>query len=177
MNQDNGFLYVINPESSDENARKKYDHLKGGLVGSMLNIKGVENVRKIQKIAVEESRLDIPLIFFFFVEKNGAQKVFVTVSVKNTGKTDGEEVAQLFLIDKIASETRPVKELKGFKKLMIQVGKTVDVTIELTKNELSFYKNKGDFVAESRGFEIMAGGSSVDGIKAEFSIDAIKALI
>ncbi|CAM1344971.1 beta-glucosidase BglX [Tenacibaculum amylolyticum] len=67
MNQYNGFWDVTGPVPSDGDAAKKYEHLRKGLVGSMLNVRGVANVKKVQKIAVEESRLGIPLIIGFDV--------------------------------------------------------------------------------------------------------------
>lgn len=67
MNQYNGFWDATGPTPKNGDAKKKYDHLAKGWVGSMLNIQGVENVRKIQKIAVEESRLGIPVLFSFDV--------------------------------------------------------------------------------------------------------------
>ena len=67
LNQYNGFFFFFGPEPKDGAAAIKYDHLKKGLVGSMLNIKGVKDVKKIQKIAVEETRLGIPLLFGFDV--------------------------------------------------------------------------------------------------------------
>lgn len=67
MNQYNGFWEVTGPEPKDGNAKTKYEHLKMGLVGSVLNVKGVENVRKLQEIVVKESRLGIPLLFGFDV--------------------------------------------------------------------------------------------------------------
>jgi len=67
MNQYNGFWDLTGPAPSSGNAAKKYDHLRKGYVGSMLNLRGVENVRKIQKIAVEETRLGIPLVIGFDV--------------------------------------------------------------------------------------------------------------
>ena len=67
MNQYNGFWNVTGPAPTDGDAANKYEHLKKGWVGSMLNVQGVEEVRKVQKIAVEESRLGIPLIIGFDV--------------------------------------------------------------------------------------------------------------
>ncbi|RMZ50080.1 beta-glucosidase BglX [Flavobacteriaceae bacterium PRS1] len=67
MNQYNGFWNVTGPEPKEGDAAKKYEHLRTGMVGSMLNIRGVDEVRKVQKIAVEESRLGIPLIIGFDV--------------------------------------------------------------------------------------------------------------
>ena len=63
MNQYNGFWEVTGPVPNEGNAKQKYEHLKAGLVGSVLNVRGVENVRKLQEIVVKESRLGIPLIF------------------------------------------------------------------------------------------------------------------
>ncbi|AOW19395.1 beta-glucosidase BglX [Urechidicola croceus] len=62
MNQYNGFWNVTGPAPEGGNAEKKYEDLRKGYVGSMLNVRGVENVRAVQKIVVEESRLGIPLI-------------------------------------------------------------------------------------------------------------------
>ena len=67
MNQYNGFWDVTGPTPKEGAAAKKYEHLKKGWVGSMLNVRGVEEVRKVQKVAVEESRLGIPLIIGFDV--------------------------------------------------------------------------------------------------------------
>lgn len=67
MNQYNGFWNVTGPVPGGGDAAKKYDHLRKGYVGSMLNVAGVENVRAVQKIAVEETRLGIPLIIGFDV--------------------------------------------------------------------------------------------------------------
>ena len=62
MNQYNGFWDVTGPSPKNGDAKYKYDNLKKGLVGSMLNMRGVEDITAVQKIAVEESRLGIPLI-------------------------------------------------------------------------------------------------------------------
>ena len=67
MNQYSGFWDLTGPAPNSGDAAKKYEHLRKGYVGSMLNLRGVENVRKIQKIAIEETRLGIPLIIGFDV--------------------------------------------------------------------------------------------------------------
>ncbi|AXP80732.1 Periplasmic beta-glucosidase precursor [Mariniflexile rhizosphaerae] len=67
MNQYNGFWDVTGPKPANGDAAKKYEHLKKGYVGSMLNVRGVKEVRAVQKIAVEETRLGIPLIIGFDV--------------------------------------------------------------------------------------------------------------
>ncbi len=67
LNQYNGFYDATGPTPKEGQAAKKYQDLKNGLVGSMLNVKGVKDVKAIQKIAVEETRLHIPLLFGFDV--------------------------------------------------------------------------------------------------------------
>ena len=67
MNQYNGFWNVTGPSPKKGAAQLKYQHLEAGLVGSMLNVRGVENVMAVQRIAVEKTRLGIPLIIGFDV--------------------------------------------------------------------------------------------------------------
>jgi len=65
MNQYNGFWNVTGPTPKEGDAAEKFQNLASGLVGSMLNVRGVEEVREVQKIAVEQTRLGIPLIIGF----------------------------------------------------------------------------------------------------------------
>ncbi len=65
LNQYSDFWDFTGPVPSEGNAAKKYEDIKSGLVGAMLNVKGVKNIYKLQKIAVEETRLGIPLLFGF----------------------------------------------------------------------------------------------------------------
>ena len=67
MNQYNGFYDVTGPAPSAGDAKNKYDHIKRGWVGSMLNVRGAGEVRKMQSLAVDSSRLGIPMIFGFDV--------------------------------------------------------------------------------------------------------------
>ncbi len=67
LNQYNGFWEITGPTPKEGQAAKKYENLKKGLVGSMLNVKGVKDVKALQKIAVEQTRLGIPLLFGFDV--------------------------------------------------------------------------------------------------------------
>ena len=67
MNQYNGFWEVTGPAPKGGDAALKYEHLRKGWVGSMLTVRGVKEVRAVQKIAVEETRLGIPLIIGFDV--------------------------------------------------------------------------------------------------------------
>src|SRR5690606_38449735 len=67
MNQYNGFWEVTGPAPASGQGAQKYEHLKKGWVGSMLNVKGVKDVKAIQKIAVEQTRLGIPNLLGFDV--------------------------------------------------------------------------------------------------------------
>ena len=67
MNQYNGFYNATGPAPEVGDQKVKYENVKKGLVGSMLNVRGVDEVRAFQKLAVEESRLGIPIIFGFDV--------------------------------------------------------------------------------------------------------------
>ena len=67
MNQYNGFWDATGPLPNDGNTKQKYEHLKSGMVGSMLNVLGAENTRKLQEIVVKNSRLGIPMIFAYDV--------------------------------------------------------------------------------------------------------------
>ncbi len=84
----------------------------------------------------------------------------VSVKVTNTGDYDGEEVVQLYTRDLVASVTRPVKELKGFRKIMIKKGETADVSFTLTSDDLKFYDNNMNYVAEPGDFKVFVGTSS-----------------
>ena len=95
-------------------------------------------------------------------------KIKLSVTIKNTGKVAGEEVAQLYISDKVASVVRPVKELKGFKKFKLQPGEITTIEFILTDAELGFYNNSGEFIVEPGEFEIMIGTNSQQGLKGKF---------
>ena len=84
----------------------------------------------------------------------------VQVDVTNTGDMDGDEVVQLYIRDKVSSVTRPVKELKGYKRVHIKVGETKNVIFEITPESLAFYDIDMNFVVEPGSFNIMTGSSS-----------------
>ena len=86
----------------------------------------------------------------------------VAVTVKNTGKYEGEEVVQLYVRDEAASITRPVKELKGFDKIKLKVGESKTVTFDVKREQLGFYNNQMKFVVEKGDFTFMVGGNSRD---------------
>ncbi len=94
----------------------------------------------------------------------------VSVSVTNTGHREGAEVVQLYIRDRAASVTRPVKELKGFQKINLKPGQTQQVTFYLTRRHLSFYNNDLQWVCEPGVFDVMVGGNSVELISKTFEI-------
>jgi beta-glucosidase len=86
----------------------------------------------------------------------------VKVEVTNTGKRAGAEVVQLYIRDLVSSVTRPIKELKGFRKVHLQPGETATVTLDITPDSLAFYDVNMKYVVEHGDFEIMVGNSSRD---------------
>ena len=104
------------------------------------------------------------------IDDTDPANIKVTATVSNTGKLDGEEVAQLYIRDKIASVVRPVKELKGFSKFSLKAGEARQVEFTLTAAELGFYTNTGAFVTEPGEFDVMIGGNSAEGITGSFTL-------
>ncbi len=94
------------------------------------------------------------------IRRNGSTKVLV--EVENTGKRAGAEVVQMYIRDLVSSVTRPVKELKGFKKVSLKPGGKTTVTLDITPESLAFYDVNMKYVVEPGEFEIMIGNSSRD---------------
>lgn len=86
----------------------------------------------------------------------------VSVDVKNIGKRAGAEVVQMYIRDVISSVTRPIKELKGFKKVFLKAGETKTVKLEITPESLAFWDVNMKYTVEEGDFEIMVGTSSQD---------------
>jgi len=84
----------------------------------------------------------------------------IQVDVTNTGGREGTEVVQLYIRDVVSSVTRPVKELKAFKKVRLQPGESTTVTFDITPAMLSFYDVNMKYVVELGDFELMIGNSS-----------------
>ena len=94
------------------------------------------------------------------IRRNGSTQVLVDVT--NTGQRQGTEVVQMYIRDRISSVTRPVKELKGFRKISLQPGQTQTVALDITPESLAFYDVNMSYVVEPGEFEIMIGSSSRD---------------
>ena len=90
-------------------------------------------------------------------------KLIVTVTVKNTGTREGQEVVQLYIADKKSSLPRPVKELKGFQKVRLAAGESKEVSFTIEKEALSFFDDmKHAWVAEPGKFEAIIAASATD---------------
>lgn len=94
----------------------------------------------------------------------------VSVTITNKSSVDGEEVVQLYIRDLTASIIRPVKELKGFKKIMLKAGASITVQFVLTSKDLHFYDGAGNIVLESGKFNVFVGGDSKNTINASFEL-------
>lgn len=89
--------------------------------------------------------------------------ITVSVPVKNTGSRAGAEIVQLYVSDLKSSLPRPVKELKGFRKITLQPGQEQMVSFTIDRKALSFYDDtKQDWVAEPGTFEVLVGASACD---------------
>jgi beta-glucosidase len=110
--------------------------------------------------SVELSRERVPL--------GGALEVRATVT--NTGQRDAEEVVQLYAAERAASVTRPVRELKGFRKVRIAPGASASVAFTLTAEDLKFIGRDLKPTVEPGEFDLWVGPSAVDGIRKSFTL-------
>lgn len=86
----------------------------------------------------------------------------VLVDVTNTGEREGHEVVQLYIRDVYSSVTRPIKELRGFEKVLIKPGETKTISLDITPDKLAYYDINMDYTVEPGEFTIMVGSSSRD---------------
>ena len=94
-----------------------------------------------------------------------------SVRVKNTGKSAGTDVVQLYIRDPVATLTRPVAQLKGFKRVELRPGRSRTVRFELPVKELGFYKPGGQYVVEPGDFVLWVGQDSADtGLSKPFKV-------
>jgi len=86
----------------------------------------------------------------------------VSVTIENKGKYEGKETVQLYIRDRVASITRPVKEFRGFQQVLLRPGEKKIISFKLGKAELGFELKDLGWVVESGEFDIMVGGNSRD---------------
>lgn len=91
------------------------------------------------------------------------ERVTLSFRIKNTGETDGAEIAQIYVADKESTVFRPVKELKAFKKVFLKAGEEKRISLSLGKRAFAYYNVMiHDWHVESGEFEILVGASSAD---------------
>ena len=104
---------------------------------------------------------------------NEKDSIVVSFKLTNIGKYAGEEVAQLYLRNEVASIARPVKELKDFVKVKLNVGESKEISFIINKEKLSFYNRKLEWGTEPGRFQLMIGTAS-DSILLKSSFQLVK---
>lgn len=94
----------------------------------------------------------------------------VSALLANTGDRPGEEIAQLYIADLVASRVRPVKELKGFQKVALQPGESRVIRFDLEVANLGFYNQKMEYVVEPGDFKVWVGPNSQEGLEGAFEV-------
>lgn len=95
-------------------------------------------------------------------QMKGNEKLTASITLTNSGKLAGEEVVQLYIQDPEATISRPVKELKNFKKVLLQPGEKMEISIDITTNDLMFYNSNLKYDWEPGDFYIYIGTNSRD---------------
>lgn len=101
---------------------------------------------------------------------NQNEELSITVDLTNTGDRAGEEVVQLYIRDLVGSTTRPVKELKAFKKINLEPGQTRQIRFNISSDDLRFYTQDMNFQFEPGDFQVYVGGSSDSGLSDKFEL-------
>jgi beta-glucosidase len=98
--------------------------------------------------------------------------LIVSACVRNSGERAGDEVVQLYVRDLVGSVTRPVKELKGFRRITLQPGKEQTVRFEVPVCDLGFWGLEMQYVVEPGAFKVWIGPDSREGLEGEFEVGA-----
>jgi beta-glucosidase len=96
-------------------------------------------------------------------------KTSLNLTISNTGKMDGEEVVQLYVHDLISELVRPLKELRGFRKVFLKAGESKTLSFEIGPKQLEYWNEK--WVVEPGEFEIMVGTNSVELQKLKLRVE------
>lgn len=97
--------------------------------------------------------------------------VTACVTVTNTGSREGKETVQLYIHDVYSTSTRPVKELRGFRKISLKPGESQTVEFRLTADDLKYYDHELNYVCEPGDYEIMVGPNSNELSKAVLTVE------
>lgn len=101
-----------------------------------------------------------------------SDRLLIYLNVKNMSDRDGAEVVQLYIRDRVARVTRPVKELKGFSKRLIKAGEVERIELVLTAEELGYFDGRGSFFLDPGEFDIFVGGSSNTSLHMRINLNA-----
>lgn len=93
-----------------------------------------------------------------------------SVELTNSGQREGTEVVQMYVRDKVGSVTRPVKELKGFRRVTLQPGERTTVSFQLPISDLAFWNIDMKRVVEPGEFTLWLGTNSDEGLSADFEV-------
>ncbi len=96
--------------------------------------------------------------------------VSVEADVTNTGKVFGEEVVQLYVTDLVGARVRPVRELKGFRKIALKPGETRKVHFDLKVKDLGYHDENLDYIVEPGDFKVYVGPNSREGLEGTFKV-------
>lgn len=95
-----------------------------------------------------------------------------SVLLKNVGARAGTEITELYIRDlAFAAGPRPVRELKGFQKILLQPGESREVAFKISSNELGFYDTKGRWIVQLGKFQVWISKDSASGEPAEFELE------
>ena len=103
-------------------------------------------------------------------EVDSSKDISLQVDVTNSGGLDGDEVVQLYIRDLVGNVTRPIRELKGFKRVHLEPGESKSVSFELDTDDLAFHNRKMERVTEPGDFHVWIGGNSDAQLWTEFAI-------
>ncbi|HSR06586.1 MAG TPA: beta-glucosidase BglX [Bryobacteraceae bacterium] len=95
----------------------------------------------------------------------------LSADVTNTGSREADEIVQLYVHQDVASVSRPVRELKGFRRVHLRPGQKVSVQFELTKRDLAFYNQRMEFVNERGTIHVWIAPDSAHGIEGSFALE------
>jgi len=147
-----------------------YNHKPTGRVDDYCDLKGKQPLFEFG-YGMSYTRFNYSNLSLSSEKISPDESLKVKFDIENVGKYSGIEVAQLYIRKKFSKLARPVKELKGFAKVNLNVGEKKNVIIELTPEELSSYDENLDFVVEPGIYELMVGSSSEDiRLKASFEV-------
>lgn len=147
-----------------------YNHKPTGRVDDYCDLRGKQPLFEFG-YGLSYTKFDYSNLALSSEKISPVENLRVSFDIENTGEYSGTEVAQLYIRKRFSKLTRPIKELKGFARVNLNVGEKKNVTIELTPEELSFYDENLEFVVEPGIYDLMIGTSSEDiRLKTSFEV-------